>query len=292
MDKKGIATYLGITLLLSYAAQMLVFYVPGTSAVYVSLLAIPALAAWVGGRIIPRPEFAAGTLWPIPIVRALRIACAIYLGFVIVFLITTAVGFTHPDWRIGSLLSKISAYPELQAAVHSKAMLPTLFLLFAGGVVFVVAPTAYAVLMLGVTYGWFGYLLPRLMPLGRWAAYGILGVAAGISVMPAVVFSNPGHAVAHACQMLAFAVAAAAMIGEIWRRSGNLALAAVAGGCLYGHIFTFWEYLFPLNATVFPWGGTIGLFVTLAWILVALAPDEVFGPLEPSHSAESPRADS
>ncbi len=280
MDKKGIVAYLGITLVLSCAVQILVLYVHVVSAVYLGLLAIPAFAAWTAGRLFPRPEYSKGVLWPIPIIRALRISCAIYLLFAVVFLITTIVGFTRPDWSISELLAQVPSYNQIQVPDHFKPMLPTAFLLLSFVLMFVIAPTIYAALMVGAAYGWCGYLLPRLMPLGRWTAYGLVGLASGVCMMPLVIYTSTGSWLAHVFQALAYAVALSAMIGEVWRRSGNLSLTAVCAGCVYCHASSLWGYLFPANATVFPWGGTMGLFFTLAWALVALAPDEVFGPLE------------
>ncbi|MCX5758712.1 MAG: hypothetical protein NTU83_09450 [Candidatus Hydrogenedentes bacterium] len=289
MDKKGIVAYLGITLVLSCAIQMLVLYVHVLSPAYFLLLAIPAFAAWTAGRLSPRPEFSPGVLWPIPLIRALRVSCAIYLLFAVVFLITTIVGFTRPDWSIGELLAQVPSYNQIQVPDHIKPMVPTVILLLSFVLTFVIAPTIYAALMVGQVYGWCGYLLPRLMPLGRWTAYGLVGLASCFSMMPMVFVTSSGSWPAHVFQALAYAVALSAMIGEVWRRSGSLGLTAVCAGCVYCHASSLWGYLFPANATVFPWGGTTGLFFTLAWALVALAPDEVFGPLERSrYSAGQP----
>jgi len=281
MDKKGIAAYLGLTIALSLAVEFLALKVPKISLAYYLLFVIPAFAAWAASRLSPRDDMAPGALWPVPMIRALRISCAIYLCFAVVFLITTIAGFTKPDWNIGELLARVSTYDDIQLPEHLKPMLPRAFLLLSFLAMFVIAPTIYALLLLGAAYGWCGYLLPRLMPLGRWKAYAVIGLAAGILTVPYVFRSSGGAWAAHVPQALAYAVAASAMIGEVWRRSENLGLAAVCAGCVYCHATEFWNSLFPASATVFPWGGTLGIFFTLAWALVALAPDEVFGPLEP-----------
>lgn len=279
MDKKGIAAYLAIVIILSFAVQFLVLSVPKVSLLHLLLFAIPAFAAWAAGRISPRSEMASGILWPVPLVRALRISCAIYLFFAIVFLVATIAGFAKPDWSIGELLVGLPAYNDIRVPEHVRPMLPMAFLLLSFAIMFVIAPTVYAVLLLGAAYGWCGYLLPRLMPLGRWTAYGLAGLAAGISILPLSL--RGGGGAAHGFQWLAYAVAVSAMVGEVWRRSGNLGLTAVCAGCVFCHATQLWNALFPANATVFPWGGTTGILFTLAWAIVALAPDEVFGPLEP-----------
>ncbi|HNR34515.1 MAG TPA: hypothetical protein PKO36_05010 [Candidatus Hydrogenedentes bacterium] len=282
MDKKGIVAYLLITLILSFAIQLLVLKVPKASLSHLLLFAIPAFAAWAAGRISPASETAPGILWPVPFVRALRISCAIYLCFAVVFTIGAIAGFAKPDWSIGELLMRLPAYNDIRVPEHVKPMLPMAFLLLSFAIMFVIAPTVYAVLLLGVAYGWCGYLLPRLMPLGRWIAYGLAGLAAGISILPLSL--RGGADAAHAFQLLAYAIAVSAMVGEVWRRSGHLGLTAVCAGCVYCHATQLWNALFPANATVFPWGGTTGILFALAWAIVALAPDEVFGPLEPSRT--------
>jgi len=283
MDKKGIATYLVITIALSFAVQWVVLSLPKLSLLHLLLFAIPAIAAWAAGRISPGSETISGILWPVPIVRALRISCAIYLFFAVVFLAGVIAGFTKPDWSIGELLARLPAYNDIRVPEHVKPVLPLAFLLLSFIIMFVIAPTVYAVLLLGVAYGWCGYLLPRLMPLGRWTAYGLAGLAAGISTLPLSLRGGAGAA--HAFQWLAYAVAVSAMVGEVWRRSENLGLTAVCAGCVYCHATQLWNALFPANATVFPWGGTTGILFTLAWAIVALAPDEVFGPLESSRTS-------
>lgn len=291
MDKKGIGLYLGITLVLSCAVEILTSYLRALEIGALVLFAVPAVAAWIAGRLSPRPEFAAGALWPIPFIRALRISCAIYLVFAVVFLITTIAGFTSPDWGVGELLARIPSYDQIQVPDHLRPMLPTAFLLFTLALMFVIPPTIYAVLLLGPAYGWCGYLLPRLMPLGRWTAYGVVGLTAGLSIMPGILLASTDWWLAVVFQTLAYTVGLSAMIGELWRRSGNLGLTAICSGCVFCHATSAWVYLFPGSSTVFPWGGTMGLFFALAWALVALAPDEIFGPLEP-HSAPAPITDS
>jgi len=151
MDKKGIVAYLLITLILSFAIQLLVLKVPKASLSHLLLFAIPAFAAWAAGRISPASETAPGILWPVPFVRALRISCAIYLCFAVVFTIGAIAGFAKPDWSIGELLMRLPAYNDIRVPEHVKPMLPMAFLLLSFAIMFVIAPTVYAVLLLGVT---------------------------------------------------------------------------------------------------------------------------------------------
>jgi membrane protease YdiL (CAAX protease family) len=58
----------------------------------------------------------------------------------------------------------------------------------------------------GEEFGWTGYLLPRLLPLGRWRAALLYGVAWGLWHAPVIVGGHnyPGHPVAGVLAMCGF----------------------------------------------------------------------------------------
>jgi hypothetical protein len=145
----------------------------------------------------------------------------------------------------------------------------------------VLGPTLYAVLMVGNEYGWRGYLLPRLMPLGRWTAYPVVGLLWGLSYAPLVLWAGGGAGprMAHLLMGLAAALVASAVLGEVWRRSRHLGLTAVCSGCLVCQASTIWDFLFPSATTRFPWGGSTGVVSVLIWVAVAFMPDLFFGSL-------------
>ena len=99
LDKKGIAVYLLITLVVSFVLEAVALAAPRLSLLAYLVILVPAGAAIAASR------FSAGkgphvALGDVPLSSAVRIAIGIPLAFVVVHFITTLLGATHPDWRI------------------------------------------------------------------------------------------------------------------------------------------------------------------------------------------------
>jgi hypothetical protein len=95
-------------------------------------------------------------------------ALVIPLCFILTYLLTWGLGLGQPDWQLNSFFGMLAS----NGADMSGAPTPA-FLLTA---LFFLSPFANSAIALGEEWGWRGYLLPRLMPLGKWKTYLILGV--------------------------------------------------------------------------------------------------------------------
>ncbi len=283
MDKKGIFAYLVLTFGAFYAVTAVVYWAGASSAAgYLTwlLVVVPAGAAWLAARL-SSASVDPGTIRGIPKLAALRAALLIPVIFAAAYLMMTVIGQGKPDWRMGSMLAQLPSARELQLSGPIAALLPTVYLVMGFVVSAILGPTVFALFVLANEYGWRGYLLPRLMPLGRPLAYVLSGLALGLAYAP--LFAVTSYTASGWMWVLvpAMAIVVSAVLGEVWRRSRHLGLVCVFAGCILCQATTIWPYLFPEGASVrYPWGGRLGVVMILVWGIVALTPGFFFGRLE------------
>ena len=83
-----------------------------------------------------------------------------------------------------------------------------------------------ALILFGEEFGWTGYLLPKLIPLGRWRAALLYGAIWGAWHAPIIVagYNYPGYPVAGVAMMILFTSAIALLQAGLWLRSGSVLL--------------------------------------------------------------------
>ena len=284
MDKKGIFVYLGVTyagafLLIPLLMHMklIVFTEPNILNNIVFLLAmwIPALGAVIAAKASPNDAVPRFALWPLPKGPAVRIALVVLLAYAVTYTIGALFGWTRVQWDMGTLMNQISGTQQQPLPPGVTAIAPAIALV--GGLIISVllGLTVFAFLALGSELGWRGYLLPRLMPLGRFRAYAMTGVLWGLWFLPLIYGSyreigQPPVVWITALEFVAMGVALSAVLGEIWRRTGHLGLVAVAAGSFAVHLQGIWDHLFQMGKD--PWTGPFGVIAILVWTAVALLP--------------------
>ena len=280
MDIKGIVLYAAIVFIGSYAIEALIVFAQFPQALSYALLAVPAVAAWAASRISPSTSHRAGSLWPIPKGKALRIAFVVPVVFAAAYGVATLVGYVHFDWGFNELMGLLS--PIIEQWQIDPAWEPFMpMILFAEALVLsiVLGPTAYAAMMLGNEYGWRGYLLPRLMPLGRWPAYVITGLLWGLSILP-IVLLTPGSApLQDSVRVLAMMTALSILLGELWNRSRHLGLVAICCGCCICQATTIWTFVVISSTTLLPFESGFDNVSIAAVIVLAFGMTFVFGKL-------------
>jgi membrane protease YdiL (CAAX protease family) len=97
----------------------------------------------------------------------------------------------------------------------------------------------------GEEFGWTGYLLPKLLPLGRWRAALAYGVTWGLWHAPVVAAGHnyPGHPVAGVLVMCGFTTAVALVQTAARLRSGSVLLTSVIHAALNAQGRGLWPVL-------------------------------------------------
>jgi uncharacterized protein len=286
MDKRGIVIFVLITLAASFAVEGLVVFRPELAMITYVLLAIPAIAAWIASKASARPDLPKPALLNVPKGAAIRIGLMIPVLFALLFLATTIIGFTRPDWRVSELMATLPSAQELQLPPPMQATYPFIIL----GITFVVSiglgPTLYALGFLGHEYGWRGYLLPRLMPIGREPAYLVAGLLGSLCYVPFFAYFSGVNFFVMVAIGTGMLIVLSRLLGEIWRLTHHVALTAVALGTFVCQATTVWFALFPSATTRFPWAGAFSVGAVIGWAIVAAFPEAIFGrfrkPIEPA----------
>ena len=129
-----------------------------------------------------------------------------------------------------------------------------------------VAPFFNSLIALGEEIGWRGYLLPRLMPLGKVRAYLLLGIIWGLWHMPLVLigFTYPGQPILGTLAFVAMTTALGIYINELTLQNNSCILAAWAHGIFNCQKLGVWSLLFPrVNPLLGGFSGVIGIAVWL-----------------------------
>jgi uncharacterized protein len=271
LDLRGIGSFLAITFALTYAIEggliasgFRLTHGPPLfgQLVIVGVMWVPALATVLTiGRVTRegfgilnfrfgswRPYVASGLLIP--------------LGFVLVYALTWLLGLGRPDWELKQFLATLPADAG-RAAPHVQPWL-AIALLFAATTV--LSPFLNAVFGLGEEIGWRGYLLPKLLPLGKARAYLLLGLAWGLWHLPLLLvgFTYPGHPLLGTLAFVALTTALGIYLNELTLRHRSSILAGWVHGAFNSQKLGVWTLLFP---TVHPLlGGFAGVVGILVWL--------------------------
>lgn len=264
LDRKGIVSFLSITFAITFAieagmilAGVRFFPLPPIFAQYIvaAVMWVPAAATVLTAKLVTREGFSGtnlriGRLKPYLVSALVLPAC-----FAVIYGLTWLLGLGGPDWQLAGFKSLMaSAGVKTSGMPSSGIILPAVFF-----VSLVVGPTINGIFGFGEEFGWRGYLLPKLMPLGKVKAYATLGVIWGLWHAPLVLvgFNYPGHPVLGVLGMIGMTTALGIYINEMTLRYRSSILAGWIHGAFNGQAYGVWRILFP---TVNPLlGGVTGL---------------------------------
>jgi len=180
---------------------------PGTTALLASVMFTPAIAAFIVRRFITREGFATAGLRRGPWGPYLAVWMGVPLLVVGIYAITVLFGLGRFDATLAALTARMleAAHgqplphlpppPVLSAAIFAQSLTPGLLVT--------------TVFTFGEEFGWTGYLLVRLLPLGRWRAALIYGAVWGLWHAPIIAsgFNYPGYPVIGVVMMCALTIA-------------------------------------------------------------------------------------
>ena len=271
-ESRGIAAFLIATAVLSGAiAAWLHLARPDSPqtlwlAVFGYIVA-PAVAALIGARFSGQPFAAHWRIWPVTARAAFGIALLVLAIVLLTYLIEYIIGITKADWQLRNLQD---ALPTAEEQGLPAPVPPIFFLLIGLFFTFLAGIAIFPFFLLPLEIAWRGFFTGRLLEDGRVYAYGLTGIVSGLWLLPLALApvlaenadaSTPGRTVL-------FAIIAAFILGEILRRTGNVALCAVALGSWAAHATGIAVYLFP--GAVGPWNGPLGLVSAIVLGLAAV----------------------
>ena len=118
---------------------------------------------------------------------------------------------------------------------------------------------------MGEELGWRGFLLPRLMPLGKPAAYLVLGLLWGLWHAPLILagLNYPGQPIEGILMMCLVCLAFGAFLNEMALHYRSSILAGFLHGAANAQGYGIWTWMFPNAHPLL--GGAMGLTGVLTW---------------------------
>jgi hypothetical protein len=282
-NRKGITAFLLITFGITYLAEGVlilsgfrVTQLPQIVGQYViaGAMWIPAAAAFLTIRFVTHEKVASihlrfGPSWKPYLATALLIP----LTFAVTYLLTWLLGIGQPDWQLVNFFGTIAA----TGVDMSTAPSPTLLLGALFGISLVGAPFINGLFGLGEELGWRGFLLPRLMPLGKTKAYLLLGVIWGLWHAPlvAVGFNYPDSPILGVFFMILLTSAISLTLNELTLHYQSAILAGWIHGVFNSQAYGIWRSLLFAGTNPFLGGitGLVGIavlalvgFATMQWV--------------------------
>lgn len=278
LDRKGIASFLLITFGITYLVEGIsilsgfrIALIPafGGQIAIATVMWAPAVAALITIRFVTHQNVRSiglrfGPSWKPYLVCALLIP----LVFIITYLLTWALGLGQPDWQLKSFFGLLAG----AGLDMSNAPAPSLLLtaLFFSSII--PAPFVNSIFGLGEEIGWRGFLLPRLMPLGKWRAYSLLGIIWGLWHAPLILigFNYPGQPILGILMMILLTTTLGIFINELTLRYKSAILAGWIHGIFNSQAYGIWRALLFANTNPIL-GGITGLVGIIVLTLVGYA---------------------
>ena len=272
VERKGILAFLIITFAITYAIEGVLILsgfrfaaIPGAygQIVVITAMWVPTVATIITVKFVTHEKPALGNLrfgsWK----PYLASGIILPVCFALIYGITWALGLARPDWKLEQFRAMfIAAGVNFPPIPHPEQPLIALF--FAS---LVVAPFFNGLIALGEEIGWRGYLLPRLMSLGKSRAYLLLGVIWGLWHMPLVLigFTYPNQPILGTLAFVAMTTAIGIYINELTLENNSCILAAWVHGIFNSQRVGMWSLLFPKgNPLLGGYAGVVGILVWFA----------------------------
>jgi uncharacterized protein len=249
LDIKALTIFCGITFASAWLLDLPLWISRNglTDPIAPITLAITMLCPSIGvvGVLLIRPQ----SIKPVAIVTGLAASGAkqtlfysLVAWFIVVLLVFLALfvgatfGLYHFDLKNFSGLAEILQKGQRGAALLTQV--PIGYLVAVELLLPPIAPLLNAPFVFGEEWGWQGFLLPKLLPLGQWPALILCGAIWGFWHAPIVFlgFDYPQHRELGVILMVAFCVIIGILIGWLRLASGSIWPCVVAHGTLNGSV--------------------------------------------------------
>jgi hypothetical protein len=276
LDRKGILAYVLITFGITYAIE-LALILPGFRAdgvpqffgqlIIAGVMWVPTLATLLTIKLVTHEPVHSLNLRFGPLRPYLIAALVIPAAYALIYGLTWLLSLGQPDWQMHALRSLLNGAGADASALPQPAVFwPTLFV-----VSMFVAPFINSIFGLGEEIGWRGFLLPRLLPLGKRRAYLLLGIIWGLWHAPLIVvgFNYPGEPILGIVAMIGLTTALGIYINELTLRHQSTILSGWLHGLFNSQGYGIWRILFPsVNPLL---GGVTGLIGMGVWLVLGLS---------------------
>lgn len=227
LDWRGIVTYVLLAYLPTWAVHIGMIYagvrfdnMPAWAiAVVAGTMFFPALSAFIVRKWVTREGFATAGLrfghW--------RPYVAIWLGtpvlFGAVYGLSYLLGFAGFDPTAESIRTLLQTLAPDQPVPPASVLLLATFIS-----TMTLAPLITGLATFGEEFGWTGFLLPKLMPLGKWRATLVYGFIWGIWHAPIIWggYNYPGYPVLGIFLMCVFCTSAGLIMAALRLRTGSV----------------------------------------------------------------------
>jgi membrane protease YdiL (CAAX protease family) len=238
VDRRALAWFLGLSVGVAWPLFLLpfAFGAPGTPARQVGTLVAWGMAMWAPGlaalivtRLIARRPLSTLHLRRLGPRRVYLVAWLLPPALAAVAgLLTWLLGAGRLDLEFTLIRQALAQSPG------SEAVSPGLVVLIQVATALLIAPLINTPFALGEELGWRGFLLPQLLPLGRWRAIVLSNVVWGLWHAPAVAqgLNYPGHPVLGIGLMVVFCLLIGAIFSWLYFQTTSPWAPALAHGSL------------------------------------------------------------
>jgi len=276
LDLKGIFSFLSITFVVTYAIEggliLSGFRMTQLPASYGQLIVaavmwVPALATVLTIKFVTREGFAIVNFrfgsWKPYLTSGLLVP----ICFVFIYGLTWLLGLGQPDWELEQFLATIrsAAGTDLPPMPSPALVLPVLFV-----VTLVITPFINGLFGFGEELGWRGYLLPKLMVLGKVKAYLLLGIVWGLWHLPLILigFTYPGQPILGTLAFIALTITFGIYINELTLSHRSSILAGWVHGVFNSQKLGICALIFPITNPLL--GGFAGIVGIMVWLSLGL----------------------
>ena len=197
---------------------------PRSATLLASVMFTPALAAFIVRRFITREGFATAGLRRGPWRPYLLVWIGVPLLVAGIYALTILIGLGRFDPTLTTLTARMREAAHGQPLPHLPRPAVLAAAIFTQSLTLGVLVTS--VFTFGEEFGWTGYLLVRLLPLGRWRAALIYGAIWGLWHAPIIAggFNYPGYPVIGVFMMCGLTIAFALTQTALRLRSDSVLL--------------------------------------------------------------------
>lgn len=233
------------------------------------LMWAPALGAVLVRKFVLRESLRAedARLHVGPLRPYLWILLAMPVGFAVVYALTLFLRLGTLDLSLQSLLQMMESASGTAVALPLPAsqFILVLFVLSS-----LISPFFNSLFAFGEEYGWRGFLLPHLLPLGRWPTHLISGIIWGLWHAPLILmgFNYPGFPGWGILWMCGLTILLGIIENELTLRYNSTILAAFVHGAFNSQAYGIWRIIVPDALPLL--GGMTGVVGLAVLALVAL----------------------